>query len=181
MKETTVAYHEAGHAVIAWRLNMLRKKGASIVREEENVGRVHTHSGRGERPDATSSDSARLRVERGVMLSLAGVEAQRQHSPHSVRRYHWASDRQQAIDMLMFIAEPSSDEFPIYWKLLKVRTRAMVRSHWPQIQAVAARLLVSKSLTSDQIREVIDESYAIGMRAQLAKKRNQTTENTQAV
>jgi hypothetical protein len=160
-KETTVAYHEAGHAVIAWRLHLLRKKGASILREAEDVGRVHTHSGRGERPDVSWNDRAHLRVERSVVLSLAGVEAQRKYSPSSVRGHHWASDRDQAIRMLSCIAEPSGDEFPIYWKLLKIRTKEMVRFHWRQIEAVAARLLISKSLSGDQIREVIIESYKL--------------------
>jgi hypothetical protein len=105
-----------------------------------------------------------LRVEKSVVLALAGIEAQRAHSPSSVRGHHWASDRDQAIRMLSFIAEPSGDEFPIYWKLLTIRTRGMVRSHWRQIEAVAARLLISKSLSADQVREVIDESYKMPRR-----------------
>ncbi len=173
-KGTTVAYHEAGHAVIAWRLHLLRKKGASILREEDEAGRVWTHSGHGERPDLSWSDSSRLRVERSVILSLAGIEAQRRYSPGSVRSYHGSSDREEAMKMLSHVAEPSSDEFPIYWKLLKIRTAAMVRSHWPHIEAVAARLLTSKSLTSDQIREVIVESYERQAKGRAAKAPNRT-------
>ena len=51
MEETTVAYHEAGHAVIAWRLHLLHKKGASIVPNKSSFGRVAAIVGRLDRFD----------------------------------------------------------------------------------------------------------------------------------
>ncbi|MGA3092642.1 MAG: hypothetical protein ABSD75_28925 [Terriglobales bacterium] len=152
MKDATisVAYHEAGHAVIAWRLHLLSNKGASVVPEEGSKGRVHHNRGRGDRPDTASTDSARARVERNVIVALADIEAQQKYSPSSVRSYHGTTDRDHAIDMLMFITEPTSNEFPVHIKLLKLRARNMVRAHWPQIEVVAARLRVSKTLTGNE-------------------------------
>jgi hypothetical protein len=161
MKREMVAYHEAGHAVIAWKLHLLRKAGASIVSDGGSAGRVHTKRGRGDNPELSYSDSARLRVERSVMLSMAGIEAQRKYSPSSVRHGHGGSDRDHAIDMLMCVSEPTSDEFPVYEKLLRIRTRAMVNRWWPQIEAVAAKLLKCETLTLKQIRDVIDESMGV--------------------
>jgi hypothetical protein len=157
MNETLVAYHEAGHAVIASRFGLLRKKGASIVPENSSSGRVHPRAGRGV-DGYTSSGQAQLLAERHVMMCMAGIEAQRRHNPRSVRPRHFASDRDQAIDWLGTICEFNSDQFAAYWKLLQIRTRDMVHAHWWRIEAVAARLLVSKTLTGDQIREVIQEA-----------------------
>jgi hypothetical protein len=161
METRALAYHEAGHAAIAWRLRLLRKKGASIVANEYSAGRVHTNLGRGDNPEFSYSDSARFRVERNVMCSMAGIEAQRKCRPSSVRHYHESIDRENAIDWLTRLSEPSNDEFPVYWKLLRIRTRAMVNLFWPQIEAVAAKLLASKTLTREQIRGVIHESMGI--------------------
>ena len=56
--KTATAYHEAGHAVIAWRLGMLGKRGASIVPDVDSHGRVHTRRGRGEDGTVSSSNVA---------------------------------------------------------------------------------------------------------------------------
>jgi len=157
--ETPVAYHEAGHAVIALRLGLLRKKGVSIVPNDHSRGRVHSRRGRGEDGSISNSGQAQLLGERHVMLCMAGIEAQRRHAPRSVRSWHFENDRDQAIDWLGTVCEISSDQFAAYWKLLQIRTRDMVQAHWKRIEAVAARLLVSKTLTGEQIREVIQESY----------------------
>jgi len=161
MNETLVAYHEAGHAVIAWRLGLLRKKGASIVPNDYSSGRVHSRRGRGEDGHTSNSGQAQLLAERYVMLCMAGIEAQRRHNPRSARSWQFESDRDQAIDWLGTVCEFSSDQFAAYWKLLQIRTRDMVQLHWKQIEAVAARLLVSKTLTGEQVRQVIHESYGL--------------------
>lgn len=152
-----VAYHEAGHAVIASRFGLLRKKGASIVPEKNSSGRVHPRAGRGV-DGYTLSGQAQLLAERHVMICMAGIEAQRRHNPRSVRSWHFESDRDQAIDWLGTICAFNSDQFAAYWKLLQIRTRDMVQAHWWRIDAVAARLLVSKTLTGEQVLEAIQEA-----------------------
>lgn len=166
-----VAYHEAGHAVIASRFGLLHKKGATIV-PDKNVssGRVQSRMGRGVGAISYTADGrAQLLAERHVMMCMAGIEAQRRHNPRSVRSRHFASDREQAIDWLGTICEFDSDQFAAYWKLLQIRTRDMVQGHWWRIEAVAARLLVSKTLTGDQVREAIQE--AIQKRVAEARQR----------
>ena len=152
-----VAYHEAGHAVIAARFGLLHKKGVTIIPEKNiSSGRVQSRMGRGVGVISyTSSGQAQLLAERHVMMCMAGIEAQRRHNPRSVRSWHFESDRDQAIDWLGTICDFSSDQFAAYWKLLRLRTRDLVQSEWWRIEAVAARLLVSKALTGDQVREVI--------------------------
>jgi hypothetical protein len=95
------------------------------------------------------------------MLSMAGIEAQRKYRPGSVRHHHGGSDRDNAINMLMHVSDPTSDEFPVYEKLLRIRTRALVNRWWPQIEAVAAKLLKCETLTRKQICDVIDESMGL--------------------
>jgi hypothetical protein len=53
------AYHEAGHAVIAFHLGIgLKKRAISINEDEESLGRVGTRLALGERPDIAASDRA---------------------------------------------------------------------------------------------------------------------------
>jgi hypothetical protein len=48
--------------------------------------------------DSDTSDKKRLRVERDILVALAGMEAQRRFRSRSVRRYHAQQDYQNAVD-----------------------------------------------------------------------------------
>jgi hypothetical protein len=54
----------------------------------------------GERPDAEAADRGRIRAEKCVLVSLAGIEVQRKFSPGSVRRYHAHADCRNAVDVM---------------------------------------------------------------------------------
>ena len=98
-----VAYHEAGHAVAAWRLGIaLRRAGVTIVpdRAKGNLGSVSHVQFVNRNVPWRDSDRDRIRAEKLAQLSLAGEIAQRRFSPRSVRRYHGESDRMSAIDLL---------------------------------------------------------------------------------
>lgn len=157
LRSVTVTFHEAAHAVIAWKLRLLHKSGASIIPTDHYRGRIVALRGRGGDPLLSNADSARLRVERQVMLALAGMEAERKYTGRPAQRYREnpKSDWNIAIDNLSTICWPSSDAFPVYRKLLRIRTRDMVEFYWPQIEAVAAALMKHKTLTRDQIISTI--------------------------
>jgi hypothetical protein len=152
---TRTAYHEAGHAVVAWRLHLLDKKGASIIGREDSKGRAHVHTGRGDNPAFSCSDSARLRMEKWVVVAMAGIEAQRRWSPRSVRKYHSSVDYERAKRLFEQVVDIRNEEYPVYWKLLQIRTKNWVNSLWPQIEKIAARLLLRGTLTRDEIQELL--------------------------
>ena len=66
------AYHEAGHAVAAWKLGY-RPIIVSIAAANESVGEVrHESPFPGDSLEFDGSDLARLRVERAIIIRLAG-------------------------------------------------------------------------------------------------------------
>jgi hypothetical protein len=154
-----VAYHEAGHAVVAFFLfTGIRKKGASIVADEETAGRVHmrtTFNGDPNRLKYESSLRFRDGLEKAAMRSLAGEIAQRRFRPSSVRRHHAASDRETVMDCLAHLSECDEELMRAYLKLLTIRTRNMVAFYWPEITAVAEALTEKKVLSAEEVRTLI--------------------------
>jgi ATP-dependent Zn protease len=152
-----VAYHEAGHAVTALTLGIrLRRKGATIIPDEGAYGMVWTQLSFRGRPDEEVTDRMHVRLEREIVVFLAGEHAQREYRSSSVRSYHGDSDRRKAVDLLGYLVpDMSSEEFTLHYKLLSLRAKNMVKAHWPQISAVANALLERKTLTADEITELV--------------------------
>jgi hypothetical protein len=96
-----------------------------------------------------------LRIEEDVMVSLAGGVAQRCFRPSSVRSYHSRSDRESAIDLLMYIVGDER-ELKAYFRLLMVRTENFVRLpfRWMQIEAIAKALMEKKTLSPGELRQL---------------------------
>jgi hypothetical protein len=70
MKEQTIAYHEAGHAVVARRLGY-RVDGVSIVPKEASEGRTKLPNPmRRKEPEL---DRHRIWVEHAAIIALAGA------------------------------------------------------------------------------------------------------------
>ena len=152
------AYHEAGHSVAAWWFGLLKKRDyvtiipdpktgslghllnpPRFVSEMENSG---GHSGR-----------ATLQAEKFVVSCLAGNVASCRHRKLKKRRYlaGGRSDREQAVAVSSHLA--SSEELTAYFHLLQLRAEKLVARFWPEVDAVANRLLSEKILTSQQILE----------------------------
>jgi len=70
------------------------------------------------------------------------------------RRYYAGGrgDREQAVEILSHVTG-SSDELRAYFRLLQIRAENLVARFWPEVEAVAKRLLSEKTLTAEQIRE----------------------------
>jgi hypothetical protein len=161
------AYHEAGHVVVAVWLNIwLRRKAATIIPDstEGFDGMVWTQWSFRGRPDVEITDRMYVRLERHIVVSLAGEHAQRKYRPSSVRSRHGDSDRQDAVDILShLVPNMSSNEFTLHYRLLNERAKNLVEAHWPQIIAVANALLERKTLTEQEVREVMFPEVSYGI------------------
>jgi len=78
------AYHEAGHAVLAYRYD-IKIESVTIKRDEDSFGRM---AGDGLlkkiRPDIEITPGGRDKMEKHIRVSMAGVIAQRMYNPRSV-------------------------------------------------------------------------------------------------
>jgi hypothetical protein len=99
----SVAFHEAGYAVVAWRRGF-KVHGATIVPSLDFLVSVqHANPLRGIHLEWAGSGRARLRVEAEIVVLLAGPAAQRRFKPRSWRSYHGVSDHERAVDLAMAV------------------------------------------------------------------------------
>jgi hypothetical protein len=102
---------------------------------------------KGTRFDLDDSDRARMKMEKLVLVSLAGIQAQRRFRPSSIRSWHAQADYHSAINMLSYFA-PNPAELAAYFKLLRIRVDLLfdVPYKWAQVEALAASLLERHTL-----------------------------------
>jgi hypothetical protein len=151
------AYHEAGHAVVAFHLRIgLKKRAISIIEDEESLGRVGTRLALGERPDIAASDRGRRRAEKHAVVSLAGIEAQRKFCPGSVRKYHGSVDYHNAVDIMSYYI-PSDKQLEAYFKYLLVHTRELIELRHVSrlIEILADELLLKKEMSGPDVMALL--------------------------
>jgi ATP-dependent Zn protease len=155
------AYHEAGHAFVAWREG-LRVKRATIRPTADYFGQVHHASGLSakqveELDVSIVSPRVREALEKRIRISFAGWLAEHRHD-RTADEAHSMSDYGHALDLMMRLAG-SQREINLYSALLKYQTKEMLRVGWPHVRAIAVALLERKTLTGQEIRQVINKSY----------------------
>jgi hypothetical protein len=159
-----VAYHEAGHAVAAWLLNIPLRK-VTIVPEGDALGYVlrcgvafpkrvreaFEFGGMSDRDEAWAYYIA----ERHAVYCIAGNEAQNRFNPRSVRNCHSKSDRKSALAGLCRLAD--SKAIPLYWRILKMRAEKLFDnpSNWKAVKALAETLMERKTLSGDEALEIV--------------------------
>lgn len=144
------AFHEAGHAVIAWRFR-LKVRSATIVPTIGTSGEVASASPlRGIHLDHDGSDRAHQRAETAIIVYLAGPAAQRRHSPHSWRSYHGRIDHSAAADLALRL-NGSVEVTNAHLKYLVIVARDMVAASWAHIERVADALVERGTLTGDEV------------------------------
>lgn len=161
----TTAYHEAGHAYAAWLFRIgFRRQALSVVPKEDYAGMFsHNGLGLGRHPEFDGSDRARIRLERHVVMGLAGIEAQRKFRPSSVRSYHAASDYRKAHKVVSTLVA-DGEELHAYLKLLQIRARKLVTASaaWPIISALAVALAERGTLSHREAMEIVLQAAAGG-------------------
>jgi hypothetical protein len=152
------AYHEAGHAVIAYELG-IPLQSVTIVPSEDAHGVVrHQDPLRGVRLDIDGSDRARLRTERAIMICFAGPLAQQRHRANSWRGYHGQSDFDLAADLAIRICG-SGEEATAFLKWLQLKTKHKVRRSWLKIDQLAQVLLKQGTVTGRKVRTVLRPTF----------------------
>jgi Peptidase family M41 len=148
-----IAYHEAGHAV-ACVVHHVRVRKATIVPDAEVLGHVsHANPYGGVRLDVeNSSRRARFRVERDILISLAGDAAERKFCNR--RRFGAGSDYDRAVDAASYLCS-SAEATEAYVNWLAVTASDWAEGHWPAIEKVAKALLQHKTLTGARVRELV--------------------------
>jgi hypothetical protein len=159
-RKWSTAYHEAGHAVVGWRLGIgLRKMGVTIV-PDKAVGTAGSCTSSRWATNKTvewdDSDKNRIRTEKDIQSLLAGEIAQRRYSLCSVRCRHASSDRATAIDILTYFTAEQM-ELEAWVKLLHIRTVNLLSNPdiWRAVERLAAALMERRTIPGKEATEII--------------------------
>jgi len=149
------AYHEAGHAVIAYLLGD-KPQSATIVPTVDTAGNVIIHANplHGFQLDVDGSDEARLRVEKAITICFAGPIAQKRHNLRSWRKAHgqWDYD---TIAQLGLRVCGSGEQATAFIRWREIVAREMVQANWLRIALVAGQLLERERLSYADLDAII--------------------------
>jgi hypothetical protein len=148
------AYHEAGHAVIAYVLGY-RPQCVTIVPTADTAGHIiHTNPLHGFQLNPDTSDEARLRIESLITICFAGPIAQKRYNPRSWRRAHGEWDYEKIAELGLRVCG-SAEQASAFIRWREIVACDMVRAHWPHIQLVAGRLLERENLSHADLDAII--------------------------
>jgi hypothetical protein len=148
------AYHEAGHAVIAYLLGY-RPQSVTIVPTADTAGHIiHANPLHGFQLDIDGSDEARLRVENVVTICFAGLIAQKRYNPRSWRRAHGQWDYEKIAELGLRVCG-SGEQATAFIRWREIVACDMVKAHWPRIQLVAGQLLERENLSHTDLDAII--------------------------
>ncbi len=173
-RRTLAAYHEAGHAVVAYDQGV-RVHGISIVPDEGRMGHIAIDTLLLNRlaPTFRFNKGARNRftMERHVMVLQGGHAAIRRLDPAKKALAETVngegSDQNIAITLVKAFAAGDL-EAEKYYEWLDARTEGILANpmRWFQVQALAEALLEDEQLGARKVRMVIREAGEEWVRAE---------------
>ena len=153
------AFHEAGHAVRAYRYG-IKIKSVTIKPDETSLGKMIADGLlKGLRPDIEITPGARNKMEKHIRVSMAGIIAQKLYDRRSVRSHHDDGDRQSALSLLDYLADPGdTDVYEKYWALLEAQTESFLKKPvaWAQVDFVASGLLKMETISGNDLAKMLD-------------------------
>ena len=152
-----IAYHEAGHAVAAWRLG-LKFRRVTIKSEDDSLGHVLNVRGPkwlNDEIGVIGSVRARLHAERYIVYGMAGQIAEEKFRGHRPHPWTHSDDDRSAIVLAMRAIPGSQRTVNAFLHYCFENARDIINSQWPQVTAVAAALLAQQTLTYEETLEVI--------------------------
>lgn len=148
------AHHEAGHAVVAWRVGLGFKY--VTVKPDANRGSLGHIASRFPgwfKPEIEASDRIRLHAERHIVMGLAGQLAEKKFLSRRPR-CGMEGDNQNAADLALCFCG-SEETATAFLKYCFMVARDWVNADWAGIQAVAGALAERETLTRNEVVEII--------------------------
>jgi len=155
------AYHEAGHAVMCYLMH-LRITSVSIGNDGLHNGEMtHENPFRGVDRARDDSFGARLRIEKIIMLCLAGPLAQQKSAPGALSRdYGGAMDEDTASSLAMqFFHSRKTARAYVYFARAWVRQKLDEPAIWAAVERLASVLMKQRKISGRQAEAIIRSRY----------------------
>ena len=149
------AHHEAGHAVMAFQLGV-NVRGITIIPDHESAGScLHEGLLKFQGKELVTSPTARIKMEKLILICLAGPLAQRKFKPRSVRRYHAGSDYS-AVANVALSMNGSTEQANAYIRWLEIRVKEQLYTSmtWRFVEAVASELIKNKEINGKSLPSI---------------------------
>lgn len=157
MKIKATAYHEAGHAIAAYTLQ-IPMWDISIEADKDYLGYLLLKYPKWFQPDIDYDSRTSDFVKKRIMVALAGREAEK----IITGRYNnigAESDLNTVREFAMrIISDPKEIEAYIKWLRLSTINLLKVPYRWKLIETLAEELLQRKHLKRKEVREVINNT-----------------------
>ena len=162
----STSYHEAGHAVAAYRFTM-KPKSLTIISEGDGAGEYipapyfSEHNMKGFEPGKLTAVT-KLKLENDAFISLAGPLAQMKFNPWGFKHCYAESDYHQAIEFLSNI-EGDDEVLELYFDLIDLRARKFVsgKANWTAIGHLAKAVLHQQKLPGPAVEQAILDGYSL--------------------
>lgn len=167
-----IAYHEAGHAVVALREGVAFRY-VTILPSGDAEGHLK-HFAAVRDPDLLTdrdnSPKLLFYLMKRIRVALAGDIAGRRFSPRSFRTYQGLSDRHNAIDLAEKFFDGNSKILEARMKVFYLETEAIIDLCWSQVVAIAQALLERKKITGREARVLRNDAIAAKIRRAEAER-----------
>jgi len=146
------AYHEAGHAVVAYLLHRL-VRGVTIIPDRDMQGCCYLAKGKSIHPDYDRSHKTRLELERHAMISWGGNVAE---CLFTGKKPVADSDMHSVVNYLSYLTS-GDEEIGAYADWLWYRTKSLLQfeRHWAAVDALATELVKNGRVGQKRTREII--------------------------
>lgn len=156
-----IAYHEAGHTVMAYIMGCATKAVSIIPNHSDHSLGHHEGYGTTIKPDINMSIKTKESLENKVMICLAGKIATKILTG---RRDHigGSSDSSRAANYGSYISCEIKEREALF-KWLYIRTENHLKKAWKAVEFVAAELLKREKIKGKELKTVIMNAFGHGI------------------
>ena len=149
------AYHEAGHAVVGFKLSSNVPRKISVIPVGGSMGRIHNCPWpRSFRPEKAMTALTRARLEDETATILAGSEAERRYTGRA-NRLGASDDLKGAAVYARLVAGDDAQGVAAYIGWCLYLARKAVERNWAQIERFARRLADAGELEGTELEEAL--------------------------